>query len=151
MTLYRIAKCIYVNDLSGAGARLYGGRWNSVGQSMVYLASSSALAVLEVLVHLSPTIFPGDFCLAEFEAPDNDILNIDINSLPETWQDPSPPNALKQLGNEFLKQQKHLLMKVPSVIVSNDFNYLLNPLHPQASKVKLVSQQSFSFDKRLVY
>jgi RES domain-containing protein len=150
MILYRIAKCNYAADLSGTGARLYGGRWNSVGQSMVYLASSRALAVLEVLVHLSPTIFPNDFCLVELEAPDNDVLNIDINTLPHNWQDLSAPGALKQLGNDFLKRKEHLFMKVPSVIVPDDFNYLLNPLHPKASQVKLVNQQVFSFDERLV-
>jgi RES domain-containing protein len=149
MILYRIAKCAYVTDLAGTGARLYGGRWNSVGQSMVYLSSSPALAVLEVLVHLSPTIFPGDFCLAEFEAPDNDVLTIDKNTLPHNWQDPSPPDKLKQLGNDFLKRKEHLFMKVPSVIVPDDFNYLLNPLHLKAAKVKLIRQQPFSFDERL--
>lgn len=149
MILYRIAKCNYAADLSGTGARLYGGRWNSVGQSMVYLASSRALAVLEVLVHLSPTMLPADFCLVEFEAPDNDVLSIDIKALPHNWQDPSAPDKLKLLGNDFLKRKEHLFMKVPSVIVPDDFNYLLNPLHPKASEVKLVSQQPFSFDERL--
>jgi len=150
MILYRIAKCVYVNDLSGTGARLYGGRWNSVGRPMVYLASSRALAVLEVLVHLSPTIFPGEFCLAEFEIPDDSILNVDIKQLPVNWQDPSPPSELKQIGDNFLKLQQHLLLKVPSVIVTNDFNYLLNPLHPEAGKIRLLKQEPFSFDERLV-
>ena len=150
MILYRIAKCAYADDLSGTGARLYGGRWNSVGQSMVYFASNSALAVLEVLVHLSPIIFPGSFCLAEFRAPDNDIITIDIQTLPRNWQEPSPPNELKKIGHDFLKQKKHLFLKVPSVIVPNEFNYLLNPFHPQASKIELIKQQPFSFDERLV-
>ena len=150
MILYRIAKCVYVNDLSGTGARLYGGRWNSVGRPMVYLASSRALAVLEVLVHLSPTIFPGEFCLAEFEIPDDSILNVDIKQLPVNWQDPSPPSELKQIGDNFLKLQQHLLLKVPSVIVTNDFNYLLNPLHAEAGKIRLLKQEPFSFDERLV-
>ena len=150
MILYRIAKCNYASDLSGTGARLYGGRWNSVGQPMVYLASSRALAVLEVLVHLSPTMLPADFCLVEFETPDNDVLSIDIKILPHNWQDPSAPTQLKQIGNEFLKRKEHLFMKVPSVIVPADFNYLMNPLHPNASEVKLVNQQVFSFDERLV-
>ena len=150
MILYRIAKCNYAADLSGTGARLYGGRWNSVGQPMVYLASSRALAVLEVLVHLSPTMFPADFCLVEFEAPDGDVFNIDIRTLPHNWQDPSAPDKLKLLGNDFLKRKEHLFMKVPSVIVPDDFNYLLNPLHTKASQVKLINQQPFSFDERLV-
>ena len=150
MILYRIAKCTYVTDLSGAGARLYGGRWNSVGRSMVYMASTRALAVLEVLVHLSPAIFPGDFCIAEFEVPDTNILNLDVSELPESWQDASAPVGLKQLGDSFLKQQQYLLMKVPSAIVPQEFNYLINPLHPEASKIKLIKQQPFNFDERLI-
>jgi RES domain-containing protein len=149
MILYRIAKCNYAADLSGTGARLYGGRWNSVGQPMVYLASGRALAVLEVLVALSPTMLPADFCLVEFEAPENDVLTIDKNILPHNWQDPSAPIQLKQLGDDFLKRKEHLFMKVPSVIIPDDFNYLLNPLHPKATKVKLFGQQPFSFDERL--
>ncbi|MGN6178463.1 MAG: RES family NAD+ phosphorylase [Mucilaginibacter sp.] len=150
MILYRIAKCNYAADLSGAGARLYGGRWNSIGQPMVYMAASPSLAVLEVLVHLPPSIFPANFCLAEFDISDNSILTADNASLPDDWQDVSPPIALKRLGDAFLKQNKYLLMKVPSVIVPQEFNYLLNPLHTDAAKIKLVEKKAFSFDARLV-
>jgi RES domain-containing protein len=150
MILYRIAKCNYAGDLTGTGARLYGGRWNSVGKPMVYLASSRALAVLEVLVHLSPTMFPGGFCIAEIEVPDDSIQSISINELPVNWQDISPPMALKKVGDSFLKQQSKLLMKVPSAIVAEEYNYLLNPLHPDILKVKLLKQLPFNFDERLV-
>jgi len=150
MILYRIAKCNYVADLSGTGARLYGGRWNSVGRSMVYLASNRSLAVLEVLVHLSPAIFPANFCLAEFDVPLANIITLMPDELPHNWQDILSPNQLKKTGDEFLKQQKGLLLKVPSAIVPEEFNYLINPLHPDASKIKLIKQQPFSFDERLV-
>jgi len=150
MILYRIAKCLYINDLSGTGARLYGGRWNGVGNAMVYLAANRAMAVLEVLVHLSPTIFPQDFCIAEIEVPGNSVLTVDNQALPANWQDVSPPNELKQLGDYFIKQQQYLLMKVPSAILPQEFNYLMNPLHPEAVKIKVLNQQSFSFDERLV-
>lgn len=150
MILYRIAKCNYAADLSGAGARLYGGRWNSIGQPMVYLAASPSLAVLEVLVHLPASIFPANFCLSEFDIPDTGVLIADNASLPADWQDISPTVALKRLGDAFIKQNKYLLMKVPSVIVPQEFNYLLNPLHPDATKIKLVEKKPFSFDARLV-
>jgi RES domain-containing protein len=150
MVLYRIAKCNYAGELSGEGARLYGGRWNSIGQPMVYMASSPSLAVLEVLVHLPAAIFPANFCLAKFDIPENNILTADDASLPTDWQDISPPLALKRLGDAFLKQNKYLLMKVPSVIVPQEFNYLLNPLHVDAAKVKLIEKKPFGFDERLV-
>jgi RES domain-containing protein len=150
MILYRIAKCSYINDLSGAGARLFGGRWNSVGKPMIYLASTRSLAILEILVHLSATMFPGDFCIAEIKVPDDSIKELPIKSLPANWQDILPPIELKKTGDDFLKQQEALLLKVPSAIIAEEFNYLLNPMHPAMSKVKLVKQLPFNFDQRLV-
>jgi RES domain-containing protein len=150
MVLYRIAKCIYADDLSGTGARLYGGRWNSEGRSALYVASSRSLAVLEVLVHLPPLLIPNDFCLVEIGVPDNSFGVISPEDLPDNWKAISPPLALKQLGNTFLKKQDHLLLQLPSAIVPNEFNYLLNPLHKDISKVKILNKQTFDFDERLV-
>jgi RES domain-containing protein len=149
MVLYRIANCNYIKDLTGTGARLYGGRWNSEGKSMVYLASSRALAVLEVLVHLPPLLLPYNFCLAEIEVPDKNILNLDISTLPDNWKDVSPPSELKQIGNRFIKETKHLVMRVPSSVIPQEFNYLLNPWHTDIKKVKIISTSPFSFDDRL--
>jgi RES domain-containing protein len=149
MVLYRIVNCSYADDLSGMGARLYGGRWNSEGKPAIYLASSRSLAVLEVLVHLPPLMIPDNYCLVEIEVQDNSILDIDIDDLPSNWNDVSPPVMLKRIGDEFLKKQDHLLMKVPSSIVPMEYNYLLNPLHPAMKKVKILKKAPFDFDKRL--
>ena len=147
MILYRIVKCAYA-DLSGTGARLYGGRWNSEGRSAVYLTSSRSLAVLEALVHLSPTNLPNDFCIMTIDAPDN-ILEVTVKQLPKNWNEYPEHNSLKQIGNDFLIKQKHLLLKVPSAIVKEEFNYLLNPLHQNAGVVKIISTKPFTFDQRL--
>lgn len=147
MILYRIAKRPYA-DLSGTGARLYGGRWNSEGRSMVYLTSSRSLAVLEALVHLSPTNLPLDFCIMTIDAPDN-FAEIKVEQLPQNWNDYPEPNSLKHIGKDFLLKQKHLFLKVPSAIVNEEYNYLLNPLHPDAGLVKIISTQPFAFDQRL--
>ncbi len=149
MVLYRIVNCSYA-DLSGTGARLFGGRWSSVGKPAVYLASSRALAVLEVLVHLPPLMIPDNYCLVEIEVPDNNATNIEIKDLPPDWKNLSPPTSLKQVGDAFLKKQEHLLMKMPSSIVPMEDNYLLNPLHPGIKKVKILKKEPFDFDKRLV-
>ncbi len=151
MILYRITKCNYAADLSGTGARLYGGRWNSEGKPMLYLASSRSLAVLEVLVHLDPLIIPGNYCLTEIEVPDSKIITVEAEQLPEDWRDISGPVILRQLGDAFLKKQEYLIMKVPSSIVPAEYNYLLNPLHPDAFEVKLLKREPFSFDRRLIY
>ena len=150
MILYRIANCNYITNLDGMGARLYGARWNSKGNAVVYLASSRALAVLEVLVHLQPLFTPSNFCLVEIEVPDNSILTLDIKSLPDNWQDASSPSELKTLGNQFIKETKYLLMKVPSSVVPEEYNYLLNPRHADISKVKILNTSPFSFDDRLL-
>jgi RES domain-containing protein len=151
MILYRISSCKYINNLDGEGARLYGARWNSKGNAMIYLASSRALAVLEVLVHLPPLLMPEGFCIAEIEVPDSGITNIDVAILPKNWKDISAPNELKLIGNQFIRKEEHLAMRVPSSIVEKEFNYLLNPAHPGMKHVKLLSTAPFNFDERLVH
>ncbi|MGF7073603.1 RES family NAD+ phosphorylase [Mucilaginibacter sp. R-33] len=150
MILFRITKCNYATDLSGTGARLYGGRWNSEGKPMLYLASSRSLAVLEVLVHLDPLIIPGNYCLTEIEVPDSKIITVEVEQLPADWRDITGPVILRELGDAFLKKQEYLLMKVPSSIVPAEFNYLLNPLHSDAFNIKLLKREPFSFDRRLI-
>jgi len=150
MILYRIGRSIYVDNLSGEGARINGGRWNSEGRPAVYLASSRSLAILEVLVHLQPLMIPNDFCLVEVEVPDNSISQVFADDLPANWKDISPPAILKQIGNNFLENKKYLMLKVPSSIVPMEHNYLVNVLHPDMKKVKVLSKESFDFDSRLV-
>ncbi|MDB5134906.1 MAG: hypothetical protein JWP37_1509 [Mucilaginibacter sp.] len=148
MLLYRLTKCVYANDLSGAGARLYGGRWNSEGRAMIYLASSRSLAVLEALVHLPATNIPDEYCMVTIEVPD-DFANGDEKLLPINWRESSDLDILKRIGNTFLAEKKYLLLKVPSAIVNEEFNYLLNPSHEGIRKVKLKSILPFNFDSRL--
>ncbi len=88
--------------------------------------------------------------MAEFEVPSDNITTLQTDDLTNNWQDILSPNQLKKIGDDFLKQQKSLLLKAPSAIVPEEYNYLVNPLHPDASKIKLIKQQSFNFDERLV-
>ena len=149
MLLYRITRQTYANDLSGTGARLYGGRWNNIGRAMVYTASSRSLATLEALVHLPTAIIPDDFCLVLIEAPE-DVFEADTSLFPPNWNAYPEPEVLKRTGDFFLKQNQHLLMKVPSAIVKQEFNYLINPGHAKISKVKIVAIEPFTFDERLL-
>lgn len=150
MILYRITRRVYADDLSGTGARLYGGRWNSKGKAALYLASSQSLALLEVLVHLTPLIIPKDYYAIEIEVPEESILTIDPKFLPVDWNDLLPPAALKKIGDAFLADNKYLSMKVPSAIVPDEFNYLLNVNHPLMDEVRVIKKKPFSFDERLV-
>jgi len=149
MVLYRITNAKYADDLSGNGARLYGGRWNSEGRSALYLASSRSLAVLESLAHIAPTNIPDELLMLTIEAPD-DFAEINISSLPVNWSGYPEPNILKQIGNAFLQKNEHLLLKVPSALVPEEFNYLMNPSHKNAAKVKILKKSPFNFDERLL-
>jgi RES domain-containing protein len=149
MLLYRITRSLYANDLSGTGARLYGGRWNNIGRAMVYTASSRSLATLEALVHLPTAIIPDDFCLITIDAPE-DVFEPDTGIFPPNWNAYPEPEILKRTGDFFLKQNQHLLMKVPSAIVREEFNYLISPTHPKITRVKILKVQPFTFDERLL-
>jgi RES domain-containing protein len=149
MELFRLANAKYIQDLSGTGARLYGGRWNSVGTPAVYLASSKSLAVLEVLVHLNPALFPDNFCMASFEVPDGSFIALPMEKLPFDWKN-NQEQLLKRFGDEFVRKNEYLGLKVPSAIVDDEFNYILNPNHPYMNKVKRKLVKPFVFDNRLV-
>jgi RES domain-containing protein len=127
-------------DLTGEGARLYGGRWNTAGRPLVYAASAAALAVLEVRVHLDlpPELLPDDYVL----------LAIDLQDLPveEVTALPADPAAF---GDEWLRQQRSPVLQVPSAIVAESPNLLLNPAHPAAAQTRIVSRRRFAFDHRL--
>jgi RES domain-containing protein len=148
MLVYRISSPKYIEDLSGAGSKQYGARWNDKGVAMVYFAESRAMAVMEVLVHLRPEDIDKDFILAEFEISDDSILTINISDLPENWKEESEVETLKEIGNKFIKENKFLIMKVPSVIIEEDYNLVFNPNHPHAHKIKLIEKRIFKFDVR---
>ncbi|WP_421944596.1 RES family NAD+ phosphorylase [Pedobacter sp.] len=149
MILYRISNCNYANDYSGTGAKLYGGRWNSVGVPLHYMASNRALAALEVLANKNTLINSKNLCLTVFELPDNLVKQIELKDLPKNWKDyPSIPQLAK-IGDEFAKQKEFLLLKVPSVLIEDEFNYLMNVNHPAVIEVKIIEVKPFMFDDRL--
>lgn len=151
MLVYRISSPKYIEDLSGNGAKQYGGRWNDKGTAMVYFAMSRAMAVMEVLVHLRPVALDQDFALAIFEIPADQILAIAVEDLPENWKDDTALEMLRKIGNQFIKDNKYLVMKVPSVILEDEYNIVLNPNHPEAERVKMLEKKAFRFDKRFKY
>lgn len=135
--------------MSGMGAKLYGGRWNNVGIPMLYLASSRALAALEVLAHLTTVQDPESFCITVFDVPENSIEELEKHLLPQDWNSYPSPSSLKKRGDLFAKSNRALLLKVPSAIVEDEYNYLLNVSHPLLTKVKILDIKPFLFDKRL--
>ncbi len=150
MILYRISNCNRANDLTGTGAKLFGGRWNSVGTPMHYMAANRALAALEVLANKNAMSGGQNLCLAIFEVPEESIISIEIADLPENWKDYPSILFLKKLGDEFVQQSEFLLLKVPSAIIEDEYNFLMNVYHPLADHVKVKEIKHFRFDGRLV-
>lgn len=149
---YRLLAPRWVESaLSGEGARKFGGRWNSVGTAMIYLAGSRALAALETLVHLTtPATRAKPFSMIEVTLPANSIETLSVAALPKDWELSPPAQATMTLGDEWLQSQRSLVLRVPSTLVPGEPNYLLNPQHPAMAEVTASKPVAFSFDPRLV-
>ena len=148
MKVFRISKCNFIEDLSGTGAALYGGRWNSKGVYILYTAATASLALLETIVHTS-TIPKEGFCLLELEIPDSKILEINEKQLPAGWRKFPSPAALKKTGDSFYRDRQYLALKIPSVILPEEFNFLINPEHPGFKKIRIIKKTRLSIDERL--
>jgi len=153
MQVYRIIREKYLDSvLSGKGAQYSKGfRWNSFGTPMVYTAESRSLAVLEVTVHLDLSEdLPTDRYLATIDIPENlEIVALSLNDLPPGW-DAKPPGKISQrIGDGFIHGSSAPVLRVPSSIIQEEFNYLLNPLHQDFAKIKSLGPARFGFDERL--
>ena len=150
MIVYRLAKSKYSSDLSGRGAEKTGGRWNSKGLAMLYTSESRALCTAEIAVHIPLGIMPKDFELISVEIPDSiEIFELSVSDLPEDWNSIPHSGKTQELGDKFVRENKHVVMKVPSVVVQGDFNYLINSNHENAKNVKIIKLESFVFDQRM--
>jgi RES domain-containing protein len=113
----------------------------------VYLAESPASALLEVCVHTSANDVPPDFTLLKIAAPEVQVHSIRINDLPPRWQ--SRLGLTRDLGTAWLQKRESPLLRVPSAIVPETANFLLNPTHPAAKKFRITAAASYPFDIRL--
>lgn len=151
MELFRITQEKFVNDLSGNGARLFGGRWNSEGYYALYTSGTRSLALLEVLAHTPAKMLDSkNYQLITLSVPDNEVkFRTELGMLPHGWDAPDTRPVTRRIGDQFLKDKKHLLLAVPSVILPEELNYVLNPLHADMKKLKIVHQRIIRFDKRV--
>jgi RES domain-containing protein len=154
MKAWRLCRREYsAGALSGEGALLAGGRWNSAGTPMVYLASSLALAVLEVFVHMDLSESPEDMISLMIDIPvEKDTLEGEkaavLRLLPSSWRERGS-RATQKLGDEWIVSGRSAVLPVPSVVVPGEWNVLLNPLHRDASRIKVLETKPFRFDARM--
>lgn len=153
MIVFRIEREKYLNaTLSGIGESISEGyRWNSLNTRIVYTAETRALATLEVSVHLDLSEdLPDDRFYVEIEVPDAiTIQEVKLEDLPNDWNSKPPSLITQAIGDDFVNYNEAAILKVPSSIVPKEFNYLINPLHPDSSKIKVLSTSKMMFDQRL--
>ncbi len=150
MRIFRLSRKKYPVELSGKGAAMSGNRWNSKGTEIIYCAESRALAMAEVVVHLSLANLPDDFLMLEIDIPENvSVFVLGKEELPSAWNSFPHLADTQKIGDTFILERKSALLKVPSAVVPGDFNYLINPQHPDFLQIRIVDQVDFPFDIRI--
>jgi len=148
MIVYRLTTGEYARDISGAGSRIYGGRWNPVGLAALYTSEFISLAILEILVRASKNTSPPSYTLTSFEIPESDIYQVQLKKLKLEWK--YDLKYTQGIGEDFLSENQTLCVKVPSAIVPQENNFLLNTLHSDFKKVKFIGSELLELDKRLL-
>jgi RES domain-containing protein len=150
MEVFRLHNAKYPMTLSGKGAALTGARWNSKGTEIIYTAHGRCLAMAEVVVHLSLATLPKGFKMISINIPEDiEMYELPTTKLPIGWNVFPETVDTQSIGDNFIKELKYAVMKVPSAVVKGDFNYLLNPFHPDFNKILISSKEDFPFDKRI--
>ena len=151
MTVWRLCKQQYAaSALDGRGGLHTSGRRHTRGHPIVYTSSSAALAALEMLVHVEPLTAPGDLRMLAIELP-GDISTefVERFELPTGWDSVPAPEELQAVGTSWLTSRRSAALVVPSAIVPVERNVLLDPRHPDVGRVRIRSEEPFSFDPRL--
>ncbi len=148
MTVYRLVNPRYpAND--GYGASLYGGRWNHKGTSVVYAAASRALAALEILANSDA--LAAAYLVVPIEIPDDlDRTTISIGSLVPAWNLSPPGRSTRDIGSQWAAAMRTAVLVVPSAVLVNENNYILNQKHPDFQKLNFRPAEPFAFDDRLI-
>jgi RES domain-containing protein len=149
MLVYRIGKSKYANDLTGEGAKLYGGRWNHEGIPCIYAAETRALSLLEYSVHITIEAIPPSLKFTSIEIPNNLIHEIKRAELPANWQNWPHPKEARDFGNKLLIANKQLAIRFPSAIIPEEFIYIINPVHQHMRQVSVKKIADISYDLRL--
>jgi RES domain-containing protein len=147
---YRIVKAKYAGGaFDGEGARMQGGRWSSIGNRIVYTAGSLSLAVLEILVHLQNTEALSAYVVIRVEFPDNLVDGLDPVLLPANWRVSPAPAGTMKIGDDWIRESRSTILRVPSVTVPSEHNFLINPAHQDFSSITIGNPTPLDVDPRV--
>jgi RES domain-containing protein len=150
ITAWRIVKRKFRKAaFTGEGARRYGGRWNSKGVAVVYVAQSQSLAALEMLAHLDSADLLRYYVAIPVSFDSKLVHDVDLASLPKNWKAYPASRNVRAIGDRWVSSGKSAVLRVPSVIVPSESNFLLNPSHPDYTKILIGKPLRFRFDPRL--
>jgi len=146
---WRLTKTRYLATAwDGEGARTSGGRWNSAGTAVVYTSATLSLALVETLVHVPSGVLPA-YTAVPIEFDDSLVAVVDTADLPANWKDQPAPPETRVIGDSWVGSSKSALLRVPSVVVPSEFNYVVNPRHPDFGRIRIGAPMPFPFDPRL--
>lgn len=149
-TAWRIVKKRHVSSaFDGEGAGKYGGRWNSPGTPVVYASETRALSLLEILVGIRSTQPLGAYVLIPTRFETSFVNTVELEGLPDDWRKSPPHPSTQRIGDLWVADHASAVLRVPSAIVPDEFNYVLNPAHPDFARVQIGAPQELTIDPRL--
>jgi RES domain-containing protein len=152
LEVYRITRRKFAgkDPFDGEESFLFGGRWSGIGTRVCYTSTHRSLAILEYRAHIDLGLMPDDLVIATLEIPD-DVVIAPTPALPDDWKEYPAPASLRKIGDRFIAEGQTALMLLPSVLVPQDNNIMLNPRHPDATKmIRRWPIVPFLYDRRLL-
>jgi RES domain-containing protein len=149
---WRVVKEKYRGEaFSGEGALKFGGRWNSIGTPIVYTSESLSLASLEILTGGLSMPLLSRFVKIPVDFDESMVDWLAMESLPKEWRNYPPSTKTQKIGDIWAEESRSVVLKVPSVVIKEEFNYLINPGHSDFKKISIGKPEGFSFDPRLIF
>jgi RES domain-containing protein len=151
ITVWRLLKTRFLQHaFDGEGARLYGGRWNSPGEPVVYTSATVSLAVLELFANVQRSELLISYSLLSCSFDETLHSEVGLSDLPSNWRTSPPPAELQTIGDAWLRTGRSAVLRVPSAVIEHESNYLLNPAHRDFKRIKRSPAEPFTFDLRLI-
>jgi RES domain-containing protein len=149
MQVYHLGHTRFADQLTGDGAKLHGGRWNKIGTPCIYTSETKALSVLEYAANVRLEELPASLAITVYELPEKGWRIVDEKDLPRNWQSLPAPEGARLFGTELLQDKNILAIRVPSIIIPTEYNFILNPLAKTFASIKIIEILPFALDKRI--